>query len=112
MGIAIMAWSYPSSFYMVRHIILAATQRLFGSAHSERHFTVHSAPMWLHLTLTALIFSCNLALALCVRNLGSVMSVVGNLPSMNIAFVMPCLCFLKLKRGRWAFWKRSTLKEA
>eukprot|EP01083_Nonionella_stella_P280522 954312_1 len=108
--IVIMAWSYPTSFFMLRHIMLSFIQKIWKQ-NSVNTYTVHSSPWLLHVGLTSFLFFTNLALALFVRNLGSVMSIVGNLPSMNIAFVMPCLCYLKLHKHQLKFWKETTLQN-
>eukprot|EP01084_Bolivina_argentea_P078963 143302_1 len=105
--IFIMAWSYPTSFYVVRHIVLESIQKIFYPNAVNRS-TVHSSPRLTHICLTSFLFFTNLALALFVRNLGSVMSIVGNLPSMIIAFVMPCLCYLKLHKNELKFWREKT----
>jgi len=59
-------------------------------------FTVQTAPLSHHLLFTLTIFSVIVISSLFIQDLGVVMSVFGSVASVNLAFVFPCLCYMKI----------------
>jgi len=105
----IMSIAFPSALFICRHISYSMYQKIIK--HQQKRillpnnninmpihngdFTVQSAPLKHHLTFTLAIFISVLSLALCVDNLGQVFSIVGSVSCITLAFILPCLCFVK-----------------
>eukprot|EP01083_Nonionella_stella_P152756 490055_1 len=143
--------TYPSAFFLVRHVIYSSSQKVYamyvhgfentiklkkfmqmkkmkcikleaagqlnrdftfensiqntGEEFDERKakrllllneiYTVQSAPLSHHLTLTLCIFAANLVCGMYLKNLGLVMGIIGSLSSVHLAFVFPSLVYLK-----------------
>ena len=67
-----------------------------ASMDENHEYNVHSLPTKPHIIFTTLLFISNLIIALFVDNLGIAMSIVGNISSINLGFVLPCVCYLKI----------------
>jgi len=96
-----MALSYPTAFYVVRHIVYSIFNR------NSQHKSIRQAPLWKHLLFTIPIFLSNLTLACLINSLGLVMSVAGSLAAVSLAFILPCCCYLKLCRYPLKFWNEK-----
>lgn len=125
-----MILTYPMSFFVVRHVFVAFTQkyglfnRCFNSlkaksaylrriivskinkdndvynidhnAIDEFHeYNVHSLPLNAHIIFSSILFFSNIFIGLFVDNLGITMGIIGNIASINLGFVLPCICYLK-----------------
>ena len=95
-----MAFVFPTAFYVVRHILYAMVYRgmeNYEHANKRNKFLFTIIPWTLFL-----------ATGLFLRNLGFVMSLAGLLSALNIAFVLPCLCHLKVGTPySWRFWRAT-----
>eukprot|EP01084_Bolivina_argentea_P110153 196756_1 len=110
------ALTYPTCFFVARHVLYALCIRsnslfkiyLFKkqkptimrlSEYSQflydTEYTVKSSPLFHHLLVTILIFFVTLFVALIVDDLGAAMSIIGNVSSVNLAFVLPCIFHIK-----------------
>ena len=75
-------------------------------------YNVKNAPLIQHLIFTCLLFSITLILALFITNLGVAMSLIGNLSSVNLAFILPCITSIKCSKYGFCSWiKEDTLKK-
>ena len=140
--VIMMALAYPTAFFVVRHVIYAGFCRLVSlelrynyinggvrrrtmqsmtfeqdianySLHLfESEYNVKNAPLYQHLIFTIILFSIPLILALFITNLGVAMSIIGNLSSVNLAFILPCITSIKAsKYGFWSWIHENTLKK-
>ena len=80
----------PSAFYVVRHVLYAVFHR------GPHYVSLRDCPLWEHLLFTLPLFGIMLLAAEFITDLGVVMSVSGSLAASNLAFILPCLCYLKL----------------
>ena len=83
-----MAFVFPTAFYVVRHICYAIVFRgmeTFEFA-SRRKQVIFTLIPWAAFLVTGLFLD----------DLGFVMGLAGLLSALNIAFVLPCLCHLKV----------------
>lgn len=93
-----MAFVFPTAFYVVRHIGYAIVYRGKG--------TFEHATRSRQIVFTLIPWTVFLAIGLFVDDLGFVMSLAGLLSALNIAFVLPSLCHLKLgTEYSISFWK-------
>merc|ERR1712087_413815 len=93
-----MAFVFPTAFYVVRHISFAIVFR--GRS------TYEHASRGKQLVFTLVPWAAFLCAGLFLEDLGFVMSLAGLLSALNIAFVIPCLCHLKLgTEYSIMFWK-------
>ena len=93
-----MAFVFPTAFYVVRHIGYAI---VFRGMETFEHATRRR-----QIVFTLIPWSTFLAVGLFVDDLGFVMSLAGLLSALNIAFVLPSLCHLKLgTEYSVMFWK-------
>jgi len=96
-----MTLTFPGSFFLVRHILYGWFQKLY-CVYSRNYnnnfmpFTVQTAPLFHHLLFTLSIFIIIVSISLFVDDLGIVMSVIGSISSVNLAFVFPSLCYMKI----------------
>eukprot|EP01084_Bolivina_argentea_P186656 321688_1 len=96
-----MTLTFPCSFFLVRHIFYGWFQKLYcvySTNHSNNFmaYTVQSSPIFHHLSFTLTIFIIIVIMSLFVDDLGVVMSVIGSVSSVNLAFVFPCLCYMTI----------------
>eukprot|EP00484_Ammonia_sp_Unknown_P027260 CAMPEP_0197024838 /NCGR_PEP_ID=MMETSP1384-20130603/5316_1 /TAXON_ID=29189 /ORGANISM="Ammonia sp." /LENGTH=468 /DNA_ID=CAMNT_0042453293 /DNA_START=85 /DNA_END=1491 /DNA_ORIENTATION=+ len=99
-----MTLTFPGSFFLVRHILYGWYIKLvahYGHSsdsgnHSFTLFTVQTAPLSHHVMFTVGIFSAVVATSLFIDDVGVVMSVIGSVSSVNLAFVFPSLVYMKL----------------
>ena len=95
-----MAFTYPLTFFVARHIV---NVWLFRGALYE---PVARMPLARHLGLSLGLFFSALAIALVVTNLGDVMSLAGSLGAVVLGFMLPPLCKLRLDRAHSVrFWR-------
>eukprot|EP01083_Nonionella_stella_P039386 107130_1 len=96
-----MTLTFPGSFFLVRHILFGWYQKIY-CVYSRNYtndfmpFTVQNAPMVHHVAFTMTIFTVVVVSSLFIDDLGVVMSVIGSVASVNLAFVLPCLCYMKI----------------
>ena len=83
-----MAFVFPTAFYVVRHICYAI---IFRGYETYEHATRKK-----QIIFTIIPWSVFLTTGLFLDDLGFVMSLAGLLSALNIAFVLPCLCHLKV----------------
>ena len=126
-----MAFSFPITFYVVRHCLFVFFQLIMSPSPSstssnnnkeiindenenenEIHESIQNAPLWKHLLMTFLLFISVLLIALVVDSLGMVMSLVGSIACVNLGFVLPCACYLKISPYKIAFWKENTYDKS
>ena len=92
-----MAFVFPTAFYVVRHILYAI---IFRGMETYEH-----ASRQKQIIFTLIPWSLFLCVGLFVDDLGFVMSFAGLLSALNIAFVLPSLCHLKVgTKHSIAFW--------
>jgi len=94
-----MALSYPTAFYVVRHVVYAIFHR------GPNYVSMQQASLTKHLLFTLPLWCLVLILSLVIKSLGIVMSVTGSIAAVNLAFVLPCACYLKTCKYEIAFWK-------
>ena len=83
----------------------------------RQEYNVKSAPLVHHLISSCILFFVPLALSMFVVDLGTAMSVIGSLSSVQLAFVMPCITHIKASEygfgsfatertlsGKWRAW--------
>jgi len=106
--IVVMTLVYPMSFFVCRHIVNAVVWR------GDSHQPIQSISTARFHGLTAAIFATTVGITLVVRDLGVVMSLTGSLGAVNLAFVFPPACALKLAHGSWqrAFASPKSVIEA
>jgi len=106
--IVVMTLVYPMSFFVCRHIVNAVLWR------GDSHQAIQVVSSTRFYGLTAVIFVCTVGITLVVRDLGVVMSLTGSLGAVNLAFVFPPACALKLAHGSWqrAFASPKSVIEA
>jgi len=93
-----MAFVFPTAFYVVRHICYAIIFRGME--------TFEFASRSKQVIFTLIPWSAFLVTGLFLDDLGFVMSLAGLLSALNIAFVLPCLCHLKVgTKYSIFFWK-------
>lgn len=83
-----MAFVFPTAFYVVRHICYAIVFRGME--------TFEFASRSKQIVFTLIPWTAFLVTGLFVDDLGFVMALAGLLSALNIAFVLPCLCHLKV----------------
>eukprot|EP01084_Bolivina_argentea_P121581 215461_1 len=99
-----MAFVFPTAFYVVRHICYAI---LYGHQGTYEHGT-----KWQKIVFTAIPMGLFLGAGLFLTDLGFVMSLAGLLSALNIAFVLPCILYLKVGTiYPLLFWKARSCKE-
>ena len=96
-----MTLTFPGSFFLVRHIFYGWFQKLYcvysrNYQNNFQPFTVQTAPLSHHLLFSLSIFISIVVISLFTQDLGIVMSVIGSVSSVNLAFVFPCLCYMKI----------------
>ncbi len=96
-----MTLTFPGSFFLVRHILYGWFQKLYcvystNYANNFMPYSVQSSPIFHHLTFTLSIFVIVVITSLFLDDLGVVMSVIGSVSSVNLAFVFPCLCYMNI----------------
>eukprot|EP00483_Globobulimina_turgida_P011862 UN11884 len=131
-----MALTFPTAFFVVRHVVYASIQRLISfvkiqrykrnrkscvinnnddfeedianySMHLfQREYNVKNSPFWQHVMITSILFSIPLTLSMFIVDLGAAMSIIGALSSVNLAFVFPCVAHIK--QSRYGFWSYIT----
>ena len=75
-------------------------------------YNVKNAPLYQHLIFTITLFAVPLILAMFITNLGVAMSIIGNLSSVNLAFILPCITSIKAsKYGFFSWINESTWKD-
>ena len=117
-----MAFSFPIKFYVVRHCFFEFFHMNFltSNENSEmdekvddsEHESVQTASLCKHLLYTLPLFAITLAISLVVDDLGIVISLVGSISCVNLAFVLPCACYLKLTPSKLKFWNESTFDKS
>ena len=100
-----MAFTYPPSFFVMRHILNVWLFR-DGSCLGT-YQTVQLMPWQRHVALTLPIFFSALTITLFVDNLGNVMSLTGSLGAVVLAFVLPPLCRLAVDKQHSVFFWRD-----
>eukprot|EP01084_Bolivina_argentea_P286441 491346_1 len=92
-----MAFIFPTAFYVTRHLCYAMVFR--------GHGTYEHAPRRKQILFTFMPWTMYLLIGLFVDDLGFVMSLTGLISGLNIAFVLPALCHLKVgTKYSVAFW--------
>jgi len=104
-----MCFSYPMSFYVIRHIFYSAFQIVLRKKRYESLVTLPRAKLIVVYTLP--LFVANVVLALFVTDLGVVMSVSGSLAAMTLAFILPSAVYLKLTPFSVQFWKEKDARH-
>ncbi|GBG29406.1 Amino acid transporter, putative [Hondaea fermentalgiana] len=98
-----MSFTYPICFFICRHILNEMIYR-WKNRDKERvpgtpaGISIKDISQRRHLTLTFVLFTASILIALAVDDLGLVMAVTGNISAVSISFVLPPLCAM---RSRW-----------
>lgn len=98
-----MAFTYPISFYVTRHIIYVLVYR--GPQYTS--YYEKDSPMATHVVITVGLFVLTMIPVMFVTNLGPVMSITGSVAAVMLAFVLPSMCYLRLQPYSLAFWRSS-----
>ena len=103
--IVTMAFTYPLSFFVTRHIVnvwFFNDSSCFG-----KYETVQNMSTKRLLGLSLSIFFSSVIITLFVSNLGDVMSLAGGLGAVVLAFILPPVCKLKLDHQHSVFFWRD-----
>ena len=106
-----MAFSFPITFYIVRHCLFVFFNSL-SKDKGEGHESVQNTSLSKHLLYTLPLFTITLGISLLVDSLGTVISLVGSIACINLGFVLPCMCYLKLAPFKLKFWKENRWQDA
>jgi len=145
--VIMMALTYPTAFFVVRHVVYANYVRLvslikikrferkrkkvmllgdvnndldlprddvvaYSKQVMDNECNVANAPLIQHVVVSSIIFFIPLTVAMFVTNLGTTMSIIGSLSSMNLAFMLPCFCSIKSSEyGFWSWISAETARE-
>ena len=122
-----MAFTFPTAFYVVRHIVFSLTHELYykcfynkkkekrkigdESQQNESQFLddmqfpiFENASFFKRTCYTLILWTMFLIPSLYLTDLGFVMSLTGLISAIMIAFVLPCACHLKHSKYPLKFW--------
>lgn len=112
-----MALTYPIPLFIVRHISYAVYIRWkykdskIHNFEQKVNYNIEHASYSIHFLFSLIIFGSTLTISMFVDNLGIAMSLIGNLSSINLAFVFPCLFYIKTCDYHWKFWQYHQYKD-
>lgn len=95
------AFVYPTAFYVVRHM-------LYSMIFYNNEETFENSTMFWHLIFTFVPLSMFALISLWITNLGFIMSLTGLMSAFNIAFILPCACYLKVGEYPICFWNANS----